>query len=518
MKNITSSIYNFEDLIQGNFLYVDKTEFIWQLIQPAKEMYFLSRPRRFGKSLTISTLKAVFEGKKDLFKGLALYDKPYDWKSYPIIHLDMNGRDFRTVEKMEERLQLKLLEQAKVNNVKLSISASDTMFHELINTLYERDGDVVLLLDEYDKPILNNIEKEDRSSFLETLKIFYSVIKEKSSLFRFIFITGVSKFCHVSLFSDLNNLTDISMDASYATMFGYTQEELEANFGDRILSLAGEEDIDTYKAKIKEWYNGYRFHEKAATVYNPVSLAEFFRRKGEFDNYWYDTGTPTFLMKLFKDTKFDFHSIIGCKSVPKIVFSAWEIDSVDPLTLMYQTGYATIKSTEQKFDRTLYFLDFPNREVEESFSAHLLNSYAGQTRTLSVDFSQNLADCLLNNDLPLFRKTLEVFFAGVPYDVHKKNEAIFQGIFFSIFKLLGECIEAESTTNDGRIDAVIKTSQAIYIFEFKLDNDPTALDQIKEKEYYKKYLLDKRDIYIVGVNFDSVKGNLIGWEDEKIEK
>lgn len=220
--------------------------------------------------MTVSTLKAVFEGKKELFKGLALYDKPYDWKSYPIIHLDMNGRDFRTVEKMEERLQLMLLEQAKVNNVKLSISASDTMFHELINTLYERDGDVVLLLDEYDKPILNNIEKEDRSSFLEALKIFYSVIKEKSSLFRFIFITGVSKFCHVSLFSDLNNLTDISMDASYATMFGYTQEELEANFGDRILALAGEQDIDTYKAKIKDWYNGYRFEENAQTVYNPV--------------------------------------------------------------------------------------------------------------------------------------------------------------------------------------------------------------------------------------------------------
>jgi hypothetical protein len=166
----------------------------------------------------------------------------------------------------------------------------------------------------------------------------------------------------------------------------------------------------------------------------------------------------------------------------------------------------------------LYFLDFPNREVEESFSAHLLNCYTGQTKSFSVNFSQNLADCLLDNNLPLFRKTLEVFFSGVPYDVHKKNEAIFQGIFFSIFRLLGEQIEAESTTNDGRIDAVIKTSQAIYIFEFKLDDNPTALDQIKEKEYYKKYLLDKRDIYIVGVNFDSVKGNLIGWEDEKIEK
>ena len=518
MKNITSSIYNFEDLIQGNFLYVDKTEFIWQLIQPAKEMYFLSRPRRFGKSLTVSTLKAVFEGKKELFKGLTLYDKPYDWKSYPIIHLDMNGRDFRTVEKMEERLQLMLLEQAKANNVKLSISASDTMFHELINTLYERDGDVVLLLDEYDKPILNNIEKEDCSSFLEALKIFYSVIKEKSSLFRFIFITGVSKFCHGSLFSDLNNLTDISMDARYATMFGYTQEELEANFGDRILALAGEQDIDTYKAKIKDWYNGYRFEENAQTVYNPVSLAQFFENQGKFKNYWFSTGTPSLLMKLSKQNELDFRSVIDGESVQDIVFNAWEIDNIDPITLMYQTGYITIKDTEQEFGETWYYLDFPNKEVENSFNKYVLNNYAGKISSEGGVFIKNFVKCLRDNDLLKLRKTLEVFFAGVPYNVHKKNEAIFQGIFFSIFRLLGEQIEAESTTNDGRIDAVIKTSQAIYIFEFKLDNDPTALDQIKEKEYYKKYLLDKRDIYIVGVNFDSVKGNLIGWEDEKIEK
>jgi hypothetical protein len=517
MKEITSYSYSFEKLIQGNFLYVDKTEYIWQLICPSTAGYFLSRPRRFGKSLTVSTLKAVFEGKKELFKGLALYNKPYDWKKHPIIHLDLSNCEITTADELVEYLNGQLDNIAMLHNLKVRGTLLTSRFENLINDV-SMQGEVVILVDEYDKPILDNVTTSNIDAILKVLKGFYSNIKKTGGIQRFVFITGVSKFCHVSLFSNLNNLTDISMDARYATMFGYTQEELEANFGDRILALAGAQDIDIYKAKIKEWYNGYRFHEKAATVYNPVSLAQFFQKGGEFDNYWYDTGTPTFLMKLFKDTKFDFHSIIGGKSVPKIVFSAWEIDSVDPLTLMYQTGYATIKSTEQKFDRTLYFLDFPNREVEESFSAHLLNSYAGQTRTLSVDFSQNLADCLLNNDLPLFRKTLEVFFAGVPYNVHKKNEAIFQGIFFSIFRLLGEQIEAESTTNDGRIDAVIQTPNAIYIFEFKLDDNPTALDQIKEKEYYKKYLIDKRDIYIVGVNFDSVKGNLIGWEDEKIEK
>jgi hypothetical protein len=301
-------------------------------------------------------------------------------------------------------------------------------------------------------------------------------------------------------------------------MFGYTQDELEANFGDRISALAGDTDITAYKAKIKEWYNGYRFHKSAKTVYNPVSLAKFFESGGEFNNYWFATGTPSFLMELTKKTDFDFRSVIGGDSVPEIAFSAFEIDNIDPLTLLLQTGYVTIKGTEERFGQTWYFLDFPNREVAGAFSAYILNSYAGKTQTASVQFTAEIATALLNRDLKKLRKIMEVFFAGIPYTSHKKQESTFQTIFFSIFRLLGLYIEAESATNDGRIDAVVQTKDAIFIFEFKLDNDPTALEQIKEKEYYKKYLLDKRDIYIVGVNFDSEKGNLIGWEDEKVTK
>ena len=312
MKDITSSVYDFEDLIQGNFLYVDKTEYIWQLIRPAKEMYFLWRPRRFGKSLTHSTLKAVFEGKKELFKGLALYDKPYNWKKSPVIHLDMNRWYFSTLEKMEKRFQLMLLEQASLNNAELQISSSDTMFHTLIKTLHDRDGDVVVLLDEYDKPILNfhlNITPEKCSDFLNALEIFYSVIKEKADMLRLVFITGVIRFCHVSLFSDWNNLTDISMDARYATMFGYTQDELEENFGDRISALAGQEDVEAYKrisalagqedveaykGKINKWYNGYRFHKNAQTVYNPGSLAQFFEKAENSTTTGFQPGRPLF--------------------------------------------------------------------------------------------------------------------------------------------------------------------------------------------------------------------------------
>ena len=511
MKDLTTSIYIFEDIIRGNFLYVDKTEFIWQLVKPAKEMYFLSRPRRFGKSLTVSTLKAVFEGKKELFKGLAIYDKPYDWKPHPVIKLDMNGRDFSTLEKMEDSLRHILLEQADINNVSLKDTSSNAMFHELIKTLHDTKGDVVILLDEYDKPILNNISKPNRHDFLDALKAFYSVIKEKNEMIRLAFITGVSKFCHVSLFSELNNLTDITMDARFATMLGYTQEEMVANFGDRIAELADERGIDEFMDEIREWYNGYRFHARSATVYNPVSLAQFIKSGGEFKNYWFATGTPSFLLELTKRKDFDFEKALT-NPVPEVSFSAFEIDDIDPLTLLLQTGYVTIKSAERKLGQTWYHLDFPNREVASAFSTYILKSYTGETQTNVVSFTAEFAMSLLDGDLEKLRKLMEVFFAGIPYTVHKKNEATFQAIFFALFRLLGEFIEAESCTNDGRIDAVAQTQNAIYLFEFKLDNDPTALDQIKKKQYFQKYLLDKREIHLIGVNFDSEKGNLIGWD------
>ena len=518
MKDITSSVFSFEDLIQGNFLYVDKTEYIWELIKPAREMYFLSRPRRFGKSLTVSTLKAVFEGKKELFKGLAIYDKPYDWKPYPVIHLSFG--DYNSVNNTIELLNVYLLN--KVNSIAANLridlpptNDASAAFGKLIDIAAEK-ADAVILVDEYDKPILDNISNPQIANIQKCLKGFYSVLKDRNDKERFLFVTGVSKFSHVSLFSDLNNLTDITMDARYATMFGYTQEELEANFGDRIAAVADGQELDQFKAKIKEWYNGYRFEENAKTVYNPVSFAKFLENNGKFKNYWFSTGTPSFLLELTKQKDFDFQSALN-EPVPEVAFSAFEIDNLDPLTLLLQTGYITIKDTEERFGQTWYFLDFPNREVAGAFSTYILHSYAGKTQTGTVQFAAEMAMSLLKGDLKKLRKIMEIFFAGIPYPVHKKQEAYFQAIFFSMFRLLGQYIEAESTTNDGRIDAVVQVDNAIYLFEFKLDNDPTALEQIKAKEYFQKYLLDTRDIYIIGVNFDSGKGNLIGWNEEKVE-
>ena len=513
MKDLTSSVYSFESLIQGGFLYVDKTEYIWRLIRPAKEMYFLSRPRRFGKSLTISTLKAVFEGKKELFKGLALYDKPYDWKVHPIIHLDMNGRDFSTLEKMEERFRQMLREQAAVNGVTLKAGASDTMFHELIKTLHDKGGDVVLLLDEYDKPILSNISKENRSEFLEALKVFYSVIKEKSGMLRLAFITGVSKFCHVSLFSDLNNLTDITMDARYATMLGYTQREFESNFAEQIAFAEKKQPLSRkdFLEKIRTWYDGYRFEESAEPVYNPVSLAKFFESGGKFNNYWFSTGTPTFLMKLISKQRFDLEEVLS-SPVSGFAFDAYEIDKLNPLTLLLQTGYLTIDGAVQRYGDTAYRLRFPNLEVKGSFETYLAGHCSGLLADQVKDSVYKLADAVTAGDVDGFMEAMKVFFAKVPYDVHLKDENNFRLLFFSIFMLLGISITAESKTNEGRIDAVAANEGFVFVFEFKLDkNKETALDQIRDRDYYRRYMNSGKKIFLVGVNFDTERGQIQDW-------
>ena len=523
MKDLTSSVYSFEKLRKEGYLYVDKTEFIWKLINPAGESYFLSRPRRFGKSLTLSTLKAVFEGKKELFKGLAIYDKPYDWKPYPIIHLDMNGRDFSSLEKMEERFRQMLREQADLNGIILKESSSDTMFHELIKTLHDNAGDVVILLDEYDKPILNNISNEKVSEFLAALKVFYSVIKEKSEMLRLAFITGVSKFCHVSLFSDLNNLTDITMDYNYAAMLGYTQEELETYFADRIelapkqLNMPKEQLLP----KIKAWYDGYRFHEDAPSVYNPVSLAEFFTKRFEFNNYWFSTGTPSFLLELIMKSKFNLARSLETP-VGGSFFNAFEINNLDPQVLLFQTGYLTIDRAEQ---RTIpfttksikeYYLRFPNQEVEESFNDSLLAYCTNVRKQDTQELILKLVTAVGTGDTDNFMKLIQSVFAGIPYPLHVKDEHYYQTVFFVICDLLKLAVQAEVFTSSGRIDMMVAAGDWIYVIEFKLNKSAEkAMTQIENKEYALKYRKEGKRIMLLGVNFDFNSGNITDWTKQE---
>lgn len=513
---LTSSVYSFENMRNGNFLYVDKTEYIWKLIEPANAMYFLSRPRRFGKSLTLSTLKAVFQGRKELFKGLALYDKPYDWKPYPVIHLDMNGRRYDSLENLERSLREIMKEQALFHHIDMEYEASETMLQKLIVQL-SRDSQVVLLIDEYDKPILENIASPDAQKFVRALKSFYSVVKEKAGLIRFAFVTGVSKFCHVSLFSDLNNLNDISMDSFYATMFGYTQDELEKYFGSRIAELAVRLNLPELelKKKLKDWYDGYRFEEESATVYNPVSLALFFSEE-KFRNYWFSTGTPSFLLELMKKSSFNLEEALS-EPISGFAFDAYELPNINPLTLLLQTGYLTIGEAFEKYGDTVYRLRFPNLEVKGAFDTYLTSDYSGLRADQVKDSVYKLADFVAEGNVDGFMKTMKVFFAKTSFVLHKRDENNFQVLFFAIFMLLGISIRAESRTNEGQIDAVAENENFVFIFEFKLNKTAKiALEQIKKRDYYRRYMNSGKKIMLVGVNFDSGKGQIADWTHETL--
>ena len=518
MKDLTSYVYNFEEMIRGNFLYVDKTEYIWQMIRPSSAGYFLSRPRRFGKSLTISTLKAVFEGKKELFKGLALYDKPYDWKKYPVIHLSFGDYNVASDAKAElpDYLMEKIRRIACAYSLTMHGNTPGLCFGNLIDQLSETDP-VVILVDEYDKPILSNITDPDAGEILQILKGFYSVLKDRNEQERLLFVTGVSKFCHVSLFSDLNNLTDITMDARFATMLGYTQEEFETNFREQIEAEEKKQSLshEDFLAEIKRWYDGFRFHAGSESVYNPVSLASFFERGGEFNNYWFETGTPTFLLQLIRKYKFNMEEVLKTP-VSGLAFSAYEVDRLDPLTLLLQTGYLTIDKAFKRYGDTAYLLRFPNLEVKSSFEAYLAGDCSGLRVEQVKDSVYRLADKVTAGDVDGFMETMKVFFSKVPYNVHLKDENNFQLLFFSIFMLLGISIEAESNTNNGRIDAVACNEDFVFVFEFKLNKTAEiALQQIRDRDYYRRYANSGKKIFLVGVNFDPEAGQIDSWIHEK---
>ena len=517
MKKITSSVYTFEDIVKDDFLYVDKTEFIWKLISQGKAMYFLSRPRRFGKSLTISTLKAVFQGKKDLFKGLAIYDKTYDWKPYPVIHLDMGNCQAKTPEELKLYLARILEAQCAEHQVAVKIQKDvlSASFEDFINAV-ARQEQVVILLDEYDKPILNNLTTPEALACRDVLRGFYSSIKKCESKERFVFVTGVSKFCHVSLFSDLNNLLDITMDYNYATMLGYTQEEFETYFSEYIESACKQLKMtrEELLPEIKAWYDGYRFHADADCVYNPVSLAQFFTQRYEFNNYWFSTGTPAFLVELAKKTDFNFEKTLS-EPVMGLAFNAFEIDKIAPLALLLQTGYLTIKSSYVELGERLYYLDFPNREVKSAFETYLISDYASiPQETVGSDVFK-MVKAIKKRDIELFMDLLKTFFAAVQYDIVTDTEGRFQLLFYSVFLLIGVRVEAESRTNNGRIDAVICDGDYVYIFEFKLNQTADiALEQIREKEYFQKYQHSGRKIVLIGANFDTLSRQITDWKTE----
>jgi len=537
MKSLPIGVQTFRDIINGDYLYVDKTKQIYNLVQGSKGVYFLSRPRRFGKSLLVDTLCEIFSGDKDLFKGLYIEGTDYKWEKYPVIRIDFSSLPRHNVEGLKRGVKSVLKDIAEKYDLVIDDSLYvDEYFKKLISKLSEKNK-VAILIDEYDAPLIANIskgvapdivgrEKEAEEEEykkkkvyqenLEFLKDFYTIIKAYDKYIRFVFLTGVSKFSKAGVFSGLNNLEDITMTMQGCDLLGWTQEELEENFKEHISELAKKEELSEPETieKVRYWYDGYRFSDEDVKVYNPFSTLLLFKQR-RFREHWFETGTPTFLINLIKKKDYVFEGI-GTEEFQEVKFSSYDAEDIEPLPLLLQTGYLTISDYNKK--TRAYKLDYPNYEVKTAFISKLSDAYLN-TRNISMNsYLDRLIDSLEKYDLKLCFKVLETFLANVDHKLHINQEKYYQTLFYSIFMLLGSKIHTEVHTNLGRIDAVIETSSIIYIFEFKLNKSKEkALKQIKEKKYYQKYQLQGKRICLVGAKFDYKNRNVGKYVVEEIK-
>nr|VFK60758.1 MAG: PD-(D/E)XK nuclease superfamily protein [Candidatus Kentron sp. UNK]VFK69455.1 MAG: PD-(D/E)XK nuclease superfamily protein [Candidatus Kentron sp. UNK] len=517
LKKLPIGIQDFEELRQGNYVYVDKTKLIHHLITNGVA-WFLSRPRRFGKSLLISTLAAIFQGRRDLFDGLWIASSDYDWPVHPVIHIDMSRVTFETLEQFQSELVRQLDESAIEHGLEsVAFDRAAPMLDHLIGQLARKKGKVVVLVDEYDKPILKYLTETPRAlEIRDRVRDFYTILKARNKNLRFVFLTGVSRFSKVSVFSELNHLNDITYTREYATMLGYTQEELESDFSTHIHSITQQEDTSVSKLlhRIQSWYNGYRFHPDVQAVYNPFSCLKYFQER-EFKPWWFETGTPTFLIELLRKSSLSVMELeqkIVCESD----FSSFDVERLKPLPLLLQTGYLTI--TNYDSHERLYTLDYPNREVREGFLIHLIEGFSGSESENVANDLWRLRNALATGKPDTFFVILTGIFSGIPYDIQVRQERYYQSLFYLIFRLMGMHIHVEVRTATGRIDATVDLESGVWIFEFKLDSSAdAALTQIREKNYAAPYVASGKPIYLVDANFDSKKRNVNAWKIETLE-
>ncbi len=494
-------IQDFDKIINEGYTYVDKTELIYKLVHEGS-YYFLSRPRRFGKSLLMSTLDAYFSGKRELFKNLAIEKLEEDWTAYPVLHLDLNTGKYNSKDSLTHALD-DFLSRLEANYGTFhSEKTLELRFMGIIERIYHKTGKpVVILVDEYDKPLLQSINnKELQEDFRATLKAFYSVLKTQDRYIRFALLTGVTKFGKVSVFSDLNNLIDISMDEGYDTLCGITEEEMHRYFEESIQKLAERYKISYEEtcARLKKRYDGYHFVEYGTGVYNPFSLLSTFRAS-KFGSYWFETGTPTFLVQLLQRENFYLPDLTQ-QQVSADMLNCIDAMDRNPIPVIYQSGYLTIKDYDEEFK--VYTLGFPNEEVEEGFANYLLPYYAHTGSEGAPMYVRNFVLALRNGRPEQFMKRMQVLFADTDYKIVGNAELYFQNAFYIVTKLLGFYTEVEHTISDGRIDMIVKTKDYIYIFEFKYDQSAdTALQQIEDKGYAKPFATDGRKIVKIGVNF-----------------
>ena len=505
-------IQNFEDLRNNHCVYIDKTNLIYQLTHSDK-IYFLSRPRRFGKSLLVSTLEAYFQGKKELFKGLAMEHLETAWEEYPVLHMDFSGSKYTDADKLREVLDIELSKWERKYDIIDKPHSFSTRFQGVIQKAYEMTGkQVVVLVDEYDAPLLDtNNSPEMQTELRDIVRDFFSPLKKNGQYLRFLLITGISKFSQLSIFSELNNLQNISMNDKFSALCGITEQELLTNLQEDIQAMA-DANGETYEQAcehLKLQYDGYHFSKKCEDIYNPFSLFNALNSK-DYKNFWFSTGTPTFLIELIQQADFNVRDL-ECLEATDEQFDAPTEQIMSPVPVLYQSGYLTIKGYDPEFQ--IYTLGYPNKEVRKGLIESLLPAYVqrpGENNTFYVvSFIRDLKKGNIESCLERTRS----FFASIPHDLENKTEKHYQTIFYLLFRLMGQYVETEVKNAVGRADAVVKLPDAIYVFEFKFDGSADeALAQIESKQYAIPYELDGRKIVKIGVNFDSATRSIGEWK------
>ena len=512
MKKLPIGIQTFSELVDPaeNNIYVDKTEAVNTLVTSGK-YYFLSRPRRFGKSVLLSTLYELFSANKPLFKGLFIEDK-WNWETrYPVIKISFGSGDFRTEEDFDAALHDNLRSNQRRLNLDIETlnEKPNSCFREIIELACQKyQQKVVILIDEYDKPILDHITNRDIARFnRDKLKGFYSTIKDLDEHIRFVMITGVSKFAKMNLFSGLNNLEDITIDETYATICGYTHAEVEKNFTEYLAGV----DLE----KLQEWYNGYNYFGEP--IYNPFDILLFFSKNKEYRPYWWSTGNPSFLIDLLRQQR-RYLPELENYIADDIILDSFDVDHIDLMALLWQTGYLTFNKKFTKRDKIHYTLKIPNKEIQLSLNELFIDYLTDQKHT-KMAWQDKLYDSLKEADLAAFQQSLTGLFASIPYHnyankIIEKYEGYYASVAYAYLASLGIPLTAEDVTNKGRIDLTIKLPDKVYIIEFKVDQPGKALEQIKAKNYHEKYQAPGRTVYIVGISFDSTEKNItdFAWE------
>ena len=516
-RKLPIGIQDFESIRNDNYEYVDKTEYIYRLVNSGKP-YFLSRPRRFGKSLFLSSLRAYFEGKKELFTGLKIMELEGDgenaWQKYPVFYFDFNKKNFRTDTALEEVLAAHLTDWEAVYGKEHEDRPLEERFQRVLVRAVEQTGkNAVVLVDEYDKSLLES-DPERLEHNKTVFKGFFSTLKSYDHYLRFVFLTGVTRFSKVSVFSDLNQLNDISLDREYSGICGITQSELTDNFEPEIKQLAQAEGMDheICLAELKKMYDGYHFSYDTEGVYNPFSLLNALSKK-KFGLYWFSTGTPTFLIEKLKSSGFDAKQFTGEEFYEEeATLTDYRVENKNPVPLFYQTGYLTIKGFDREFRS--FSLTYPNEEVKYGFLKSLAPYYlCAEDEANPLDIRSFVLDIRKGNTDSL-RDRFTALFARLPYpDDEKVIEQNFQNVIYIVFMLLGQYTLTELHSSKGRADCIVETDDHIYIFEFKRDKSAAeALAQIEDTGYAKPYAADKRTLLKIGVNFNSKERSIDGWE------